>query len=663
MRSCDNKFVISCLNAEPFNKKFNLISFDAISPEELNQILQEVLAEIDKNFKPADEPEDPEHMIIRLLNSLRVLKYKPANNLSHFRQGLAKGDKKIIHPILEWLFQNISELKKRAYLAQFLVKVEIPLEILANVDIAALYEQYGKLIEEFKAVHKEYVAATTAKINIAELRADLDAMQREKDIVLKKIDQLKKKTELLPEKDIMFQESRLLRIEKEKRKEFMNQISNETVLLQQCQKKQMSMMHQLEDLKQASQGMTVEGILQKLNEEKEVTTYVTNQKLPREIEQVEKELKILESVCNDDNLSRDSVVQISAKIEEVNQEINRQIEKHLISVDPASEKLVPYRQQATLIAQKKSTAAEQFASLKKTLTSLETELKEKEEKIKDILGEESLILKEEDFKRYVNKLKTRSSLYKKCRSELTIIKTEKGILSRTADLLVAKGRKLNVKLDETVSDDPETARQDNIKNMGGEITSDVTELAVLISQLHSDIAECKARIVPKLDDLKPLQKEFKDIGLEYEEHQNNYNRKSAILDSSIMKLKQEVKALREEQERIESEKSLIMAQSTIAKVDLQRVRNESQLYLNKSKTETTIKEKLNDKIAEKERESKILKDQQQVIDRSQAKLLKQQEIWTNLELLFKLKLNCMEKAKKKDGVLYLQEGAETLILQ
>lgn len=56
------------------------------------------------------------------------------------------------------------------------------------------------------------------------------------------------------------------------------------------------------------------GILQKLNEEKEVTTYVTNQKLPREIEQVEKELKILESVCNDDNLSRDSVVQISAKV-------------------------------------------------------------------------------------------------------------------------------------------------------------------------------------------------------------------------------------------------------------------------------------------------------------------------------------------------------------
>ena len=63
------------------------------------------------------------------------------NFSSDFRQGLAKGDKKIIHPILEWLFQNISELKKRAYLAQFLVKVEIPLEILANVDIAALYEQ------------------------------------------------------------------------------------------------------------------------------------------------------------------------------------------------------------------------------------------------------------------------------------------------------------------------------------------------------------------------------------------------------------------------------------------------------------------------------------------------------------------------------------------
>ena len=58
-----------------------------------------------------------------------------------FRQGLVQGDKQIIHPILSWLLQNMTDLKKRAYLAHYLVKVDVPLEILSDSDVAALYEQ------------------------------------------------------------------------------------------------------------------------------------------------------------------------------------------------------------------------------------------------------------------------------------------------------------------------------------------------------------------------------------------------------------------------------------------------------------------------------------------------------------------------------------------
>ena len=63
------------------------------------------------------------------------------NNRDAFRQGLVQGEKLVVYPILEWLFQNITDLKKRAYLAKYLVKVEIPVEMLGDGDIAALYEQ------------------------------------------------------------------------------------------------------------------------------------------------------------------------------------------------------------------------------------------------------------------------------------------------------------------------------------------------------------------------------------------------------------------------------------------------------------------------------------------------------------------------------------------
>jgi hypothetical protein len=35
----------------------------------------------------------------------------------------------------------MDDLKVRAYLAQYLVKVEVPIEILSDTDVSALYEQ------------------------------------------------------------------------------------------------------------------------------------------------------------------------------------------------------------------------------------------------------------------------------------------------------------------------------------------------------------------------------------------------------------------------------------------------------------------------------------------------------------------------------------------
>lgn len=110
-----------------------------------------------------------------------------------FRQGLLNGDKHIIHPILEWLLKNTKDLQKRAYLGKYLVKLEIPNEILTDVDIYNIYEQYESLVENFKAVHKESEAIENSGVNINELRNDLTAMENERDIVIKRLEQMSRK--------------------------------------------------------------------------------------------------------------------------------------------------------------------------------------------------------------------------------------------------------------------------------------------------------------------------------------------------------------------------------------------------------------------------------------------------------------------------------------
>lgn len=62
-------------------------------------------------------------------------------NRSAFRQGLVTGSKPVIHPVLHWLLQRTNELKKRAYLARFLVKLDVPVEFLQDDTVADINKQ------------------------------------------------------------------------------------------------------------------------------------------------------------------------------------------------------------------------------------------------------------------------------------------------------------------------------------------------------------------------------------------------------------------------------------------------------------------------------------------------------------------------------------------
>ena len=49
------KFIVAELNNEPYNKSYNLISFDSLQPIQLHQVLTDVLGEIDTKVLPIYE--------------------------------------------------------------------------------------------------------------------------------------------------------------------------------------------------------------------------------------------------------------------------------------------------------------------------------------------------------------------------------------------------------------------------------------------------------------------------------------------------------------------------------------------------------------------------------------------------------------------------------
>lgn len=73
--------IVNGLNAEPFNMNLNLISFDSMSSNRLIQVLSDVLQWIDGAELIDIREEAPDETALRIFNSLRILKYRPPNDI------------------------------------------------------------------------------------------------------------------------------------------------------------------------------------------------------------------------------------------------------------------------------------------------------------------------------------------------------------------------------------------------------------------------------------------------------------------------------------------------------------------------------------------------------------------------------------------------------
>lgn len=65
---------------------------------------------------------------------------------------MLEGNKAVIYPILEWIFENVDRLKERVYLARYLTKLEVPPEFQTSPDLAALAHLIDQKMEEFKVL-------------------------------------------------------------------------------------------------------------------------------------------------------------------------------------------------------------------------------------------------------------------------------------------------------------------------------------------------------------------------------------------------------------------------------------------------------------------------------------------------------------------------------
>ena len=173
-------FIVDRLNMAPFNKGYNTMSeFDSKSSLELLEICCEIVAAIDPD--QADLIHDStENRVRRIVQFLMVMKFNiPEDQVEDFTSVLMSGDKDLLNTITHWCLQRFDSLQKRAYLAKFLMPIDIPPEFLNDELVLDLSGHLKELQAEFKNVHKAADKIQSSGARPSELKAEISQLEQE----------------------------------------------------------------------------------------------------------------------------------------------------------------------------------------------------------------------------------------------------------------------------------------------------------------------------------------------------------------------------------------------------------------------------------------------------------------------------------------------------
>jgi intraflagellar transport protein 81 len=99
--------------------------------------------------------------------------------MEDFQNLLMSGDKDMLNTIAHWCLQRFDSLQKRAYLAKFLMPIDIPPEFMNDDLVINLSAHLKELQAEFKNVHKAADKIQSSGARPVELKAEIAQLEQE----------------------------------------------------------------------------------------------------------------------------------------------------------------------------------------------------------------------------------------------------------------------------------------------------------------------------------------------------------------------------------------------------------------------------------------------------------------------------------------------------
>ncbi|CAJ0956296.1 unnamed protein product, partial [Mesorhabditis belari] len=568
------RLIVDSLNKDPFNLSTTLIAFDNFSPNRLLQVLSDVLCWVTQTDQIDIRNEAPDQTALRVFNNLKILKFRPPSDieqLEEWRIGMVEGSKASIYPVLFYLFSNVEMLKERAYLAKFLVKVEVPSEI-HDADTVQLQNDIITCMERFKEIHQKVVQVRGDSMLIEDIKADLRQMEQEKEQLNRRIEKIRRKVVNMPNLDRIISGAEAHRRELERfetlnvqRQEQRNAVINADQKIQRLES-------QLKEVRQQAETLDPSDLIAQLDEEMETNGFLM-QKLEREIRTKKGVVIELARVSNLPTIDQSEVDDLKREVDAVNARLIVLEEDRDKREEGYDENFSIYRHQAATVERKKNAAASQLQEGRNDLDEMHRRLAQRKDEMRTNNGGEDVVTSLQ-FKNYVNKLRGMTITYKKKRGELEDIKSENLILTRTCEILGKQYQELKDKMEGMgmlVMETIEVPTRMERPKTAAPKTDDIDELRNLINDLNMQLDQKRSLVAPLKEKRDEISARLNDTLESMRNQRKDYERQRAALESNFTRLQDNVERLEGQYEAAQLKAKMAEVQVKVAEAHLEQI--------------------------------------------------------------------------------------------
>ncbi|KAL7752724.1 hypothetical protein RI367_001726 [Sorochytrium milnesiophthora] len=692
--------VCEALSRPPFSRQLSVIGLhDDLAHPDLVALINEVVAYLDgtKTHDVDIRNEYPEVTSARLAAFLKQMAKFEFDDMNEnmFAEKLLKGDNRaFLLKALYFLLHDIDACRKTIYLSRYMNPPAVPPEYATEESIHPLLEQYSAYQDEFQALYdqSEQMRQSSAEINA--MKREIQQMEEEKQMLITKLQRSQNRVQDMPQRDKWLGAARSLRLEQQRQRELSDRLKEQKNLASQAEQKGYTLQQKLKEAKDAA-NLGPEALLQRLKEESTANKYLAEEKLSKDVQETEQKLSSLQRVFAEPISTQQDLVKHEERLQELNRAIKTLSEKRMTS-HGSDEKLTLLKQQASIISNKKDTAATRLGNCMNRNQELLAEVARKTDAVN--ASASSKIPKGEEFKNYVAQLRVKSTQYKAKKAELTELSTEENIVSHTLEVsgnrnddflgdLVLRAREkqateLLEKIERKSGVSGFTNAQETLERVSEKKSeldeakeATMTDVSAIVQKIVQTINEKKLVLAPHIQELRSLRQRHAEVEALHVQKKAAYDSVMLNLDAETQKLETEIKVVQNEISTDQSRWHYVSSMCELADISMDRVLQEMKAYIGgDSELETlqrqrgfkTYRDLYHKKINDIELQVRNLREQQKEIKDQHEEKMQQQAMFASLKRLLVAKMESNKRAAASMGAgsddMFSSQGQDRLVI-